>query len=129
MLDFVALALIPSTISLPVGSIGLAVSAICAHFWLYESFKATDFVGTLLIIAGAWFIVGFSNKELELLTINDINAKFTDPKDTPLWFFVAVVALLVIVIPLSYCWKNAITFALIPGLCGVFTILFGGCIS
>lgn len=129
ILDFVAVSLIPSTISLPVGSIGLAISAICANTWLHESFKLTDLFGTLLIIAGAWFIVGFSNKELELLTIEKINQKMTDTHDTPIWFFVGALIFLAVNIIISYIWKNAVTFAMIPGVCGTFTILFGSCIG
>lgn len=129
LLDFVALAFIPNTVSLPIGSLGLAVSAICAKVFLHESYGIFDFIGTVLIIVAAWCIVGFSNKEMDLLTINKINDMFTNSRETPMWFFIAAIIVLVCLIALSYLWKNAITFSVIPGICGAFTVIFGSCIS
>ena len=70
LLDFVALAFIPSTVSIPIGSFGLVVSAICSHFLLFERFTVTDLIGTILIIIGAWFCVVFTSKEVDTLTID-----------------------------------------------------------
>lgn len=129
LLDFVALAFIPNTVSLPIGSLGLVVSTICAKVFLHERYGILDGIGTILIIVAAWCIVGFSNKEMDLLTIERIDDMFTNSKETPMWFFISSVIALVGLITLSYLWKNAITFSVIPGICGAFTVIFGSCIS
>ena len=126
ILDFVALAFIACTVSLPIGSIGLAVSVIFAHYLLHESFKKLDLVGTLSTIAGAWFIVGFSTRTLALLTVKKINLIFSGNEK---WFFVALSLAFFVVLVASYFVKNALLYSLVPGMCGAFTIMFGGMIG
>ena len=128
VLDFVAMAFIPSSVTLPVGSIGLAVSAICARFWLHETFYLLDLLGTICVIGGSFFVVIFATKSMALLTVDTFVAKFTPP-DPGLWFFVALSSLFVIIITLSYFFKNGFLYGLSPGCAGGFSILFGGCIG
>lgn len=126
--DFVALAFIPCTVSLPVGSFGLIVSAVCARLWLHERFKLLEAVGTVLIIAGSCCVVFFSYIDLDLLTVESFSRKFTDDIG-PLIFFCVTGGVWAGALVLSYFVKNAVTYAIVPGLTGVFTVLLGGVIG
>ena len=126
--DFVALAFIPCTVSLPVGSFGLIVSAVCARIWLHERFKLLEAIGTVLVIAGSCCIIFFSYIELDLLTIETFSEKFTDNLGA-LVFFCVTCGLWLCALVFSYLVKNAITYALVPGLTGVFTVLLGGVVG
>ncbi|CAL6061293.1 Magnesium_transporter NIPA [Hexamita inflata] len=129
VLDFVALAFIPSTVSLPVGSIGLCVSVICAHFWLHEKFSVFDLIGTVLSVGGAWCVIGFSNKTMELMTVQKLSLMFGSVKSSAVWFFCGLIVAWIISVVVSYKWKSAVSYALIPGMCGVFTVLLGGVVG
>ena len=126
VLDFLALAFIPSTVSLPIGSFGIVVSAICSHFLLFERFTITDLIGTIMIVTGAWFCVVFTTKEVETLTIDRVIEKFTDSYNTPLQFFLFLTVAWFIITILSLFIKNSFIYALVPGLTGSFTIMLGG---
>ena len=65
---------------------------------------------------------------MELLTITAVRAKFEDPGPAMI-FFLILLGCWVISIIVSYLIKCAITFALVPGLSGTFTILLGGAVG
>ena len=69
-------------------------------------------------------VVVFNIKELDLITAERLDVIF---QGTGLYFFIAVIIFAFSSFVFSYCWKNAFTYALVPGALSVFTILFGSC--
>jgi drug/metabolite transporter (DMT)-like permease len=51
--DFLSLSLLPASVAVPVGGLGLVVSALYSTLYLHEAFSMSDCFGTLLIAVGA----------------------------------------------------------------------------
>ncbi|TNJ26400.1 Magnesium transporter NIPA [Giardia muris] len=124
VLDFVSLSLLPTVITLPLGSIGLVISLLCSHFGLRERIFWSDIVGMILIMAGACLTVVFATKSRDLLTIPTIRVML-HPTDVPLWYFLSFFVLAPLVVGLSFLVPSALTFGICPGTLGVITMMTG----
>lgn len=124
VLDFVSLSLLPTVITLPLGSIGLVISLLCSHFGLRERVFWSDIVGMVLIMAGACLTVVFATKGRELLTVPTIRV-LMHPTDVPLWYFLSFFILAPLIVGLSFLVPSALTFGICPGTLGVITMMTG----
>lgn len=124
VLDFVALAFLPLTVSVPVGSAGLVVALLCSHFGLHERIAPYDIVGILLIIGGACMTVWFSPRERPTLQLEDVRV-LLDPGGTGLWYELGMIGVYLFWIALSFLAPCSITASVLPGLNGVQTMIFG----
>jgi len=124
VLDFVALAFLPLTVSVPVGSAGLVVALLCSHFGLHERISPYDVTGIVLIIAGACMTVWFSPRERPTLRLEDVRA-LLDPRGAGLWYDIGMICVYLFWIGFSFLVPCSVTASILPGVNGVQTMIFG----
>ncbi|KAH0571372.1 Magnesium transporter NIPA [Spironucleus salmonicida] len=126
VLDFVALAIIPLTVTLPVGSVGIGLNCVFARFLLHEKFTLYDGIGCFLCVCGACFVIGLQVQEMDQIGIVQLREIF---KNEGLWFFGSMIVIIILLFFISIFWKNAFTAGIMPGITSVFTIMFGSIIG
>ncbi|EFO62565.1 Purine permease-related protein [Giardia lamblia P15] len=124
VMDFVSLSLLPTTVTLPLGSVGLVISLLCSHFGLHERLSCYDIVGLVFVITGACITMIFIPKERSLLTVPMLRSML-QAKNVELWYFLAFFLLTPAVVGVSFALPCALTYGICPGVNGTITMICG----
>lgn len=124
IMDFVSLSLLPTTVTLPLGSVGLVISLLCSHFGLHERLSFYDIIGLVLVIIGACITMIFIPKDRSLLTV-PILRSMLQVRNIELWYFLAFFLLTPAAVGISFLLPCALTYGICPGINGVITMICG----
>eukprot|EP00768_Dysnectes_brevis_P007922 gnl/Dysnectes_brevis/6910_a11107_302.p2 GENE.gnl/Dysnectes_brevis/6910_a11107_302~~gnl/Dysnectes_brevis/6910_a11107_302.p2 ORF type:complete len:341 (-),score=94.29 gnl/Dysnectes_brevis/6910_a11107_302:72-1094(-) len=124
ILDFVALSFIPACVALPIGSIGLAVSAGYAAMYLGESFTRRDTLGTIAVIMGSWVAVIFSGSDDHTIDVPEFISMIMPGSPQATYLSICLVATVLVAV-LHTARPSQLLAAALPGAIGMFGNVLG----
>ena len=123
--DFISLSFLPSSVAMPIGSLGLIVSTLFAWRFAGEVISLTDVLGIVCIVVGSWVSVLFSGGAQRQKTAPEFLELFEYGSVSFVYFLLIISLILTALQAHKRIARNPLVCACVPGLFGAVTNICG----